>query len=79
MAIADKFYTKKEIAKKCVEKIFSLFNLNSEVFLEPTAGNGAFLDYLPKFEAYDLIPEDDRIVQKNIFDFDKVLLYFSRG
>lgn len=70
MAIADKFYTKKEKAKKCVEKLFSLFDLKEELFLEPTAGNGAFLDYLPKFEAYDLIPEDDRIIQKNIFDFD---------
>ena len=71
MAIADKFYTKQEVADKCVERLLSLVNTNNKVFLEPTAGNGMFLNSLKgkQFEAYDILPEDERIVKKNIFDF----------
>lgn len=71
MAIADKFYTKQEVADKCVERLLSLVNTNNKVFLEPTAGNGIFLNSLKgkQFEAYDILPENERIVKKNIFDF----------
>lgn len=71
MAIADKFYTKTKIAEKCVSFLKETLSLTGEeIFLEPTAGNGSFLNYLKNYEAYDLLPEDDRIKQKNIFDFD---------
>ena len=60
----DKFYTKKEIAKFCVEQIPDIESY--EYIVEPSAGNGSFLDYLPKFVAYDIVPEDNRIT---LFDF----------
>ena len=62
MAELDKFYTNKNIAKKCVDLLHTFFTVDSnEVYLEPTAGDGAFLDYLPNYEAYDLKPEDSRV------------------
>lgn len=71
MAIADKFYTKPEIANKCFILLKNFLNLaGEETFLEPTAGSGVFLNFLKNYEAYDIIPEDNRIVQKDIFEFD---------
>lgn len=70
MANNDKFYTKKEIAKKCIEFIKKYYKLENEVVLEPSAGNGSFLDFLENFEAYDLLPEDNRIIQKDFFTFE---------
>ena len=70
MANNDKFYTKKEIAQKCIEFIKKYYKLENEVVLEPSAGNGNFLDFLEKFEAYDLLPEDNRIIQKDFFTFE---------
>lgn len=71
MAELDKFYTKKDVAKECVAKLKSLlgFKGKKHVFLEPTAGNGAFLDYLSNYEAYDIKPEDSRIKKQDIFNF----------
>lgn len=72
MAIADKFYTKQEIADKCLKRFESIINTNNRTFLEPTAGSGVFLNSLngKEFEAYDIYPEDSRIIKKNIFDFN---------
>ena len=68
MAELDKFYTNKNIAKKCVDLLHTFFTVDSnEVYLEPTAGDGAFLDYLDNYEAYDLKPEDSRIKEQDIF------------
>jgi hypothetical protein len=70
MVSNDKFYTKKEIAQKCIEFTKKYYKLNDEIVLEPSAGNGSFLDFLKNFEAYDLLPEDDRIIQKDFFTFE---------
>ena len=44
----DQYYTKSSVAKKCVDKIREMVP-NSETFqwIEPSAGNGAFLKILP--------------------------------
>lgn len=66
----DKFYTSKDISKKCVDLLHTFLTVSStDIYLEPTAGNGAFLDYLTNYEAYDLKPEDDRIKEQDIFTF----------
>src|SRR5574344_1244628 len=60
----DKFYTKKEISKKCLSILFNILNLNgNELFLEPSAGNGSFSSLLKNCEAYDILPEDEKIVK----------------
>ena len=70
LAVADKFYTKNEVAEECYNFLKNKLELSGdELFLEPTAGGGAFLDYLKNFEAYDILPEDPRITKMNIFDF----------
>lgn len=66
----DKFYTKKEIAKNCYDFLLStLPNVVNKRFLEPSAGNGAFLDYLKDYIALDIKPEDGRITQQNFLEY----------
>lgn len=63
----DKFYTKPEIAKQCIE----MLDLNAyDEIVEPSAGNGAFSKLIPGIMAYDLVPEDDSIIQQDFFEFD---------
>lgn len=69
MAKNDKFYTKTEIAKQCVNFLSKYIDLNKELCLEPSAGNGAFLSYLPHYEAYDLYPEADEIKKQDFLTF----------
>lgn len=70
MAKNDKFYTKIEVAKQCVNFLSQYINLDNELCLEPSAGGGAFLHYLPHYEAYDLYPEADNIVKQNFLEFN---------
>ena len=62
----DKFYTKQEIAKKCL----SALDLDKyDVILEPSAGSGAFFFLLPedKREGIDLEPDIEGEIQKADF------------
>ena len=65
----DKFYTKKEIAKQCIDMI----DIDQyEVIIEPSAGNGSFLEFLPVTTlAYDIEPMDNRIICEDWFKVDK--------
>jgi len=64
----DQFYTKPEIAKKCCDLMD--FNQYSSI-LEPSAGAGAFLDFLPpeKTKGIDLYPKRDDIEQCDYFKY----------
>ncbi len=56
----DKFYTKPEVIKKCIRTL----NLNEfDCIIEPSAGNGNFLSFLPHYFAYDIEPENSDIMQ----------------
>lgn len=67
----DKFYTKPEIAQWCVEQIENIDDYS--FIVEPSAGSGAFLDYLPeRTEAYDIEPGSDRVVEKSWFDVNRL-------
>ena len=63
----DKYYTSPELAKYCVEKTKEIIGEdNITEYIEPSAGSGGFLDYLDKpYLAYDIEPEDERIVKAN--------------
>lgn len=71
----DQFYTPAETAEKVVniftEKLSSLgFSLENYVFVEPSAGNGAFLSYLPPSTiSMDIEPADSKIEKIDFFDF----------
>ena len=70
----DKYYTSSELAKYIVNKTKEIIgeeNINE--YLEPSAGYGVFLDYLPKGTlAYDIEPKDDkgRIVKQDFLELD---------
>ena len=66
----DKFYTQKNVAKQCYDFLVKIYpNAKEEVFLEPSAGSGAFLEFLPKFLALDIKPEGKNITQCDFLDF----------
>lgn len=71
----DQFFTPKELASKYVELVYDkLSELNIDVseyiFVEPSAGNGVFLDFLPTNTlAFDIEPRDNRVVRQDFLDW----------
>jgi predicted RNA methylase len=67
----DQFYTDPKIAKIFVDKINKLIPLKYfDLVIEPSAGSGNILKYLPKNSlAFDLDPKADGIVKMNWFDY----------
>lgn len=73
----DKYYTKEKIAKSLVLKTIEILkkhiNLENILWIEPSAGSGSFLKYLPKNNrvGIDLFPEDQEkeIKKMNFLDF----------
>ena len=70
----DKYYTSKELAEYVVDKTKEIIGEeNITEYLESSAGNGVFLDYLNKpYLAYDIEPEDDkdRIIKQDYLELD---------
>lgn len=66
----DKYYTKKEIAQKCLSLIpdFSTY----DTIIEPSAGNGAFSNAIPNCIAYDIEPECKNIIKQDFFLLNKI-------
>ena len=69
----DQYYTKSSVAKKCVDKIHaSILQSEGYQWIEPSAGNGAFLKILPNtFDkiGIDLEPKSSDIQQGNFLDW----------
>ena len=66
----DQFYTNKKVAKTIIDGVIKKIPRNNrKVFLEPSAGNGAFLDILlemsQKCIAFDLDPKRANIIKKD--------------
>jgi hypothetical protein len=68
----DKFYTHPDIAKKFVDIINDNFPLQDfDLVLEPSAGSGNILKYLPQGSiGLDLEPESENIIKQNFFDYE---------
>ena len=65
----DKFYTKPNISKMCINMLdMSEYDL----IIEPSAGNGSFSKQIKNCIAYDLVPEDESIIQQDFFELDIV-------
>ena len=69
----DKFYTKPEIAKYCID-IFKQYSKG--IIIEPSAGNGAFSSQIDCL-AYDIKPEANDIKEQDFFTLDLPSQEFS--
>ena len=67
----DKFYTHPDIAKRFVDIIDNIFSLkNFDLILEPSAGNGNILQYLPENSiGLDIEPEAENIIKQDFFEY----------
>lgn len=66
--LKDQFYTSPKVAQKCVESILALSpHASSYLWIEPSAGNGAFLHAIPDFDkvGLDLDPKAEDILQQD--------------
>lgn len=70
----DKYYTKHKIAKYCLDSLFKVakkykIDTKKHIFLEPSAGEGTFLDLLPKKRriGIDLHPHHKEVIKKDFF------------
>jgi hypothetical protein len=68
--VFDQFYTKREVAEKCANALKQFVKLDDSVVIEPSAGNGAFLEYLPEHTiSMDLDPKKPEIKQQDFFKY----------
>jgi hypothetical protein len=63
----DQFFTPKDLAKKCwTSFINEVKNIDDYIFIEPSAGDGSFLDILPKGSiGLDVEPRNTRIQKQD--------------
>ena len=68
----DKFYTIPTYSKKCIDKMFNLYDKTSfDLIIEPSAGNGSFFNQLECDNkiGIDIEPENSNIIKMNFFDY----------
>lgn len=76
----DKYYTNKELAKYLVKKFNEIIGEdNISEYLEPSAGDGVFLEYFgdKPFLAYDIEPEGEKNIVRQ--DFLSLDLPYKKG
>ena len=66
----DKYFTKKEIAEKCLALIPEFKSY--ETIIEPSAGNGAFSNQILNCIAYDIDPECDGVIRQDFLLIDNI-------
>lgn len=69
----DKFYTNKDIVSICYDAIKKHLDIDKkELIIEPSAGNGAFINVIKKLSNnhlfYDIKPENEEIIKKDFLD-----------
>ena len=68
----DKFYTIPSYSKKCIDKVFELYDKTGfDLIIEPSAGNGSFFNQLncDNKIGIDISPENENIVKMDFFDY----------
>jgi len=68
----DKFYTIPSYSKKCIDKVFELYDKSSfGLIVDPGAGNGSFFNQLECDNkiGLDIYPENTNIVKIDFFDY----------
>ena len=68
----DKFYTSPKVAEAFITKVDEICGLSSfDQIIEPSAGNGSFLKFLPQNTiALDIKPESTRIKEQDFFEYE---------
>lgn len=70
--LLDKFYTKEEVAKECVSFLNKRIDLkNYDLIIEPSAGKGSFSNLFENCLAYDIAPENDKIIKQDFLLLNK--------
>jgi len=79
----DKYYTSQELADYCTNKAIEVIGReNIMELIESSAGNGVFLNSFERllpdihYQAYDIEPEDDRIVEQDYLELE---MEYKRG
>lgn len=64
----DKFYTKSSVANYCLSKL----NIQADLYIEPSAGNGSFFNLLPvdRRKGYDIEPACAGVIKQDFFTTD---------
>jgi hypothetical protein len=68
----DKFYTIPSYSKKCIDKVFELYEKSSfDLIVEPSAGDGSFFNQLECDNkiGIDISPENTNILKMDFFDY----------
>ena len=70
----DKFYTNLNIASQCIRWFSENINIeNTDVIIEPSAGNGSFIDGLRNISNnclfYDIEPEHPDVVKQDFLNY----------
>lgn len=63
----EQFFTTVENAKFCLS---NLDLLSYDTIVEPSAGNGSFSDLIPNCIAFDIEPENDKIIKQDFLKLD---------
>lgn len=68
----DKFYTLPLYSKKCIDKVFEIYNISDwDLIVEPSAGNGSFLNQIPSDNkiGIDICPEQPNIIEQDFLTY----------
>lgn len=71
----DKFYTQSNISEKCCNTINDIKLIeNDDLVIEPSAGNGSFINYIKKltnnYKFYDIDPEHSEIIKQDFLELN---------
>ena len=69
-SLKDQFFTPVDIARHCWETFLSIvandIDVNEYTFIEPSAGSGVFLKFLPEYTiAFDIEPRGEKIMKQD--------------
>lgn len=68
----DQYFTPLDLAEYCVNKTKEVVNNKNIRFLEPSAGNGSFLKFLPSdTESYDIEPKHESIIKQDFLTLER--------
>ena len=69
----DKFYTIPSYSKKCIDKVFELYDISKwDLIIEPSAGDGSFLNQIEsdKVIGIDISPKHNKIIKQDFLEYN---------